>query len=110
MAMSKASSTSKEMLILSRESMFSSSKVVSSVMVSAGMFLALAMMSIERLAMSSIVAPPFLYCGSTLQGCLSQCKGTPEIYKVSTCRPGGERLPLKQNELGAEGGPHGGED
>src|SRR5260370_14408213 len=50
MSILKASSTSKEMLILSRESMLSSSKVLASVMVSGGMPFDLAMMSIQRLA------------------------------------------------------------
>jgi hypothetical protein len=51
-SMLKASSTSKEMLILSRESTLSSSKVLASVMVSGEMFFDLAMMSIQRLAIS----------------------------------------------------------
>src|ERR1700722_7635183 len=51
-SMLKASSTSKEMLILSRESMLSSSKVLASVMVSAEMPFDLAMMSMQRVAMS----------------------------------------------------------
>src|ERR1700733_15876924 len=48
----KASSTSKEMLILSRESTLSSSKVLASVMVSGEMLFDLAMMSMQRLAIS----------------------------------------------------------
>src|SRR6202035_3837059 len=52
MSMLKASSTSKEMLILSRESMLSSSKVLAGVMVSAGMLFDLAMISMQRLATS----------------------------------------------------------
>src|SRR6201996_1716490 len=51
-SMLKASSTSKEMLILSRESMLSSSKVLAREMVSAGMLFDLAMMSMQRAAMS----------------------------------------------------------
>src|ERR1700730_17130954 len=52
MSMLKASSTSKEMLILSRESMLSSSKVLASVTVPGGMPFDLAMMSMQRLATS----------------------------------------------------------
>src|ERR1700731_3646297 len=52
MSMLKDSSTSKEMLILSRESMLSSSKVLASVMVSGGTPFDLAMMSMQRLATS----------------------------------------------------------
>src|SRR5271167_3506613 len=51
-SMLKASSTSKEMLILSRESMLSSSKVLAREMVSAGMLFDLAMMSMQRVAIS----------------------------------------------------------
>jgi hypothetical protein len=54
-SMLNASSTSKEMLILSRESMLSSSKVLASVIVLAGMPFDLAMMSIQRSAMSFMV-------------------------------------------------------
>src|SRR5260370_34498420 len=54
-SMLKASSTSKEMLILSRESMLCSSKVLASVMVSGGMPFDLAMMSIQRLATSFMI-------------------------------------------------------
>src|SRR5260370_2850107 len=50
MSMLKASSTSKEMLILSRESMLSSSKVLARVTVSGGIPFDLAMMSMQRLA------------------------------------------------------------
>jgi hypothetical protein len=54
-SMLNASSTSKEMLILSRESMLSSSKVLACVIVFAGIPFDLAMMSIQRSAMSFMV-------------------------------------------------------
>jgi hypothetical protein len=53
--MAKASSTSKEILILSRESMLSSSKVLARVTVLGEMLFDLAMISMQRVAMSSMV-------------------------------------------------------
>src|ERR1700742_674840 len=73
-SMLKASSTSKEMLILSRESMLSSSKVLAREMESAGMLFDFAMMSIQRVAMSFMLLR-VLGDSLNLQGCEGRCKG-----------------------------------
>src|ERR1700677_1204548 len=72
-SMWKASSTSKEMLILSRESMLSSSKVLARVTESAGMLLDLAMISIQRAATSVMVVKLPLMHQLTAMGW--RCKG-----------------------------------
>src|SRR5712672_1583071 len=83
MSMLKASSTSKEMLILSRESTLSCSKVLASVTVSAGMPFDLAMMSIQRLATSFMVFQLPWELASTYRDARADVKVGPDEHNFS---------------------------
>src|SRR5882757_8820409 len=110
MSMLKASSTSKEMLILSRESMLSSSKVLASVMVSGGMPFDLAMMSIQRLATGFMMFQlPCWELASTYRDARADVKVAGlVVYDVGGCgagalrnkkRTSGAKAPLQAEHL-----------